>query len=123
MNPIHILKIRDLSLQVGLGCTKEERSRPQEVRVNVELRFVETPACVRTDDLRDAICYAKISEALALHAVEREFHLVEKMAGDFLNIVNRIVEGRAVVQLSVHKVRPPVEGLLGGVEYTIGAGS
>jgi 7,8-dihydroneopterin aldolase/epimerase/oxygenase len=121
MNPSarHRMRIKDLSLQVRLGCTADERANPQEVRVGIELRFAEAPMGVESDDLKDTICYARISEALKAHVEGKEFQLVEKMAGDFYQIVRRMVEGRAESSVTVHKVRPPVGDLLGGVEYRI----
>lgn len=86
----------------------------------MELRFLEIPNATVSDDIRDAICYGRISEALVKHIGEKEFHLVEKMAADFYKIVKGILEGRAELQLTVHKVRPPIKQLMGGVEYTIG---
>lgn len=118
--PTHSMKIQNLRLEVRLGCSTEERSVPQEVGVSVELRFSEVPRGTVSDDLKDTVCYAKISEALRAHIKGREFCLVEKMAADFREILKPMIEGRAEISLSVHKVRPPIDGLLGGVEYRIG---
>jgi len=54
------LKIEAISLSVRLGCTLEERSKPQEVRASVELRFRNAPKGMITDALSDTICYAKV---------------------------------------------------------------
>ena len=118
--PLHRLRIRDLQLKARLGCSAEERSAPQEVRVSVELRFDHSPRASTSDNLGDTICYAVLSKALREQLKEREYHLVEKMAADFYEVLKGIVEGRAKISLSVHKVRPPIEGLLGGVEYQVG---
>ena len=119
--PLHSLRIRELRLDVRLGCSAEERRVPQEVRVSVELRFARPPAGGITDELGDTICYASLCEALRSYARGREFHLVEKMAADFLELLQAALQGRAEVAVSVHKVSPPIDGLLGGVEYRIGA--
>lgn len=116
----HSLRLQDLSLQVRLGCTDTERADSQEVRIGFSLRFHDSPHAVESDCLRDTICYAKLSDAFREHLASREFNLVEKIAGDLLGIAQKIVEGRALVALSVHKVKPPVDGLVGGVEYRIG---
>ena len=113
------MHIRDLKLLTRLGCTAEERSVPQEVRTHVELRFASAPKGAVSDDLEDTICYARISAALRQHVQDREFNLVERMAGEFYGIVKKIVEGRAEIAVTVHKVRPPVIDLLGGVEFRI----
>ena len=118
--PVHSMRIRDLRLNARLGCSVEERSVPQEIRVSVEFRFSQCPKGAVSDDLTDTICYARVSEVLREHLRNREYCLVEKMAADFHRNLQPIVEGRAEISLSVHKVRPPVEGLLGGVEYRVG---
>jgi len=118
--PMHSMKIRDLQLQVRLGCSAEERSVPQEVRVSIDFRFFDEPKGALSDDLKDTICYARVCEALRHQVEGREYRLVEKLAADFYGVVKLLVEGRAEVSLTVHKVRPPIEGLLGGVQYRIG---
>lgn len=116
----HRMKIRELSLPVSLGCTTEERARLQEVRISVELRFAEVPLGTESDRLNDTICYAKICEALKSYVECKEFHLIEKMANDFDEIIRKIIDGRAESSVIVHKVKPPINNLLGGVEYRIG---
>src|SRR5690349_20327790 len=105
------MHIRSLSLDARLGCTAEERSVPQEIRVSVELRFFEAPPGVLTDDLNDTICHAKVSEALNEHLRGREFNLVEKMASEFYGVLKKRIEGRAELALTLHKVKPPVSRL------------
>jgi dihydroneopterin aldolase len=116
---LHVMKIEGLQLKAKLGCTPEERSVRQEVRVDIEFRFAQPPQGALSDDLRDTICYAKVSEALREHVSTREYNLVEKLASDFRAVIGSMVEGRALVSVTVHKVRPPVEGLIGGVKYQI----
>jgi dihydroneopterin aldolase len=118
--PLHILKIQSLSLNVRLGCSSEERAVRQEVRVSAELRFFDPPKGVQSDDLKDTISYAVICETLREFGEGREFQLIEKMAGEFYRLTKDLVEGRAAVSLTVHKVKPPVSGLLGGAEYRVG---
>lgn len=114
------MRIRDLRLKARLGCSAEERSVPQEVRVSIEFRFSEAPRGAESDALKDTICYARVSESLVEHLRGREYSLIEKMAADFHGILKSMIEERAEISLAVHKVRPPIEGLLGGVEYRIG---
>lgn len=116
----HSMRINDLSLSVKLGCSPEERAIPQEIRVSAELRFFEEPKGVWSDDLRETVCYAQICEVLREHVERKEFQLVEKLAGDFYHLVKCLVEHRAEISLIVHKVKPPVPGLLGGFEFRVG---
>lgn len=116
----HALQIRDLSLQVRLGCSAQERLDPQEIRVSVDLRFHSQPIATETDHLQDTLCYARICEAFRGHCRDREFSLIEKLANDLMKVSRDLLKGQALVALTVHKVAPPVEGLLGGTLYRLG---
>jgi 7,8-dihydroneopterin aldolase/epimerase/oxygenase len=113
----HSLYLEDLRLSVRLGCTADERATPQEVRVSVEFRFEEAPLGFESDRLDQTVCYAQVSEALKKHIEAREYNLIEKIAADGFRIVKEISGAGTMVSLTAHKVRPPVEGLLGGTKY------
>ncbi len=115
----HSLLIQDLSLQIKLGCLQEERSSPQEVRINLEFRFPKPPIAVQSDNLEDTVCYAKISSALQSYCEDKEFKLIEKLAHDLKYVVENIVGNDLAISLTVHKVKPPVQNLLGGTFYRI----
>lgn len=118
--PFHSLGLENLSLQIKLGCTKEERAFPQEVRISVEFLFDGPPKGIISDGLEDTICYAEVCKALKDHCESREFKLIERLAFEAFGAVREVVRGRAKISLAVHKVRPPVEGLLGGTHYRCG---
>jgi dihydroneopterin aldolase len=116
----HSLQIRDLSLNVKLGCTAEERMQAQEVRASIEFRFISPPRGMKTDKLEDTICYAKVCQSIKDFIEGREFALVEKLASDLICILREFSKDTATVALTVHKVLPPVENLLGGTVYRVG---
>ncbi len=116
----HSLSIEDLTLQVRLGCTAEERWRPQEVRLSVEFRFEGAPGGFTSDRLDETVCYARVSDALKAHIESREYHLIEKIAADAYRISKEIAGRETGVALVAHKVRPPVTGLSGGTKYRCG---
>lgn len=118
----HSLRLEDLSLHVHLGCTPEERAFRQEVRVTIEIRFAEMPAAVENDRLTDTVCYAEISQSVQAACEEREYHLIERMAGEIYQIARKIIgsEAHAALAVQVHKVRPPVPSLRGGSFYRLG---
>lgn len=116
----HSLELRELSLWVRLGCSSQERALLQEVRVGLQLRFPQPPQGAVTDQLRDTVCYAELSEAFRRFCQEREFALVEKLAGDLMTTAREKVGAQVALAVSVHKVAPPVEGLRGGVVYRVG---
>ena len=106
-------------MAVHLGCSQEEREEAQEVRVSVRLQFVRTPLASVTDRLEQTVCYAKVCEVLAEVGGGRSFCLIEKLAEDCLKALKQEFP-QVHIQLDLHKVRPPVEGLLGGVSYCCG---
>ncbi|MFZ4404891.1 MAG: dihydroneopterin aldolase [Pseudobdellovibrionaceae bacterium] len=135
----HSLQIRDYSLQVHLGCSEQEQSILQEVRLSVELRFAKAPSGVFSDDLQGTICYGQLCQAMLDYVKARRFQLIEKMAGDLLQVLRQQIQsqlaqwpaektdsnqnpatGSVAIAISVYKVVPPVPGLLGGAIYRIG---
>lgn len=114
------LEVRDLRYFLALGCTAEERSRPQEVAVSVSFRFRDDLPAERTDDLADTICFAELNDALSRHFAAREYHLIERLGADAYAIARELARGKAGVAVIVHKLRPPVANLQGGAIYACG---
>ncbi len=114
------LSIKDLSLQVRLGCSAEERQFTQEVRIGAEIQFSRIPQGMISDRLEETICYAEISNAFREWCLHREFALVEKLAYELFVILREMTGADSKVNVSVHKVSPPVEGLTGGVVCCVG---
>lgn len=117
----HSYRISDLSLKVRLGCSTEERSKPQEIRVTLDLRFRSAPIGATSDQLQDTICYVDLSRALRNHVEQNEFQLLEKLTHDFYELLSGFISEHAELAIEVHKVLPPELGFLGGVRYRIGS--
>ncbi len=119
----HSLSMEELSLALRLGCSEAERAKPQEVRFHIELRFSSPLLACQSDDLRDTLCYGELADALRKHFGASEFHLLERVAEEAYGIVKEMAlklgAGTEVAVLA-RKVRPPVEGLLGGSCYRVG---
>ena len=117
----HTLSIRDLSLPVHLGCLPDERREAQEVRFRVECRFHKAPRGIETDEIDETVCYSQISEILRKHCASGEFKLIERLAVEAFYLLRELVPTETcALALSVHKVKPPVPGLLGGSHYSCG---
>jgi dihydroneopterin aldolase len=122
----YTLKLKELVLSVNLGCGDIERSQKQEVRTSVELRFKKKPTSMKSDHLEDTICYGKISNAIRHHCDSREFKLIERMGFEIYEVVSEILselslnQGPIELAVTVHKVHPPVDGLLGGSYFSCG---
>jgi dihydroneopterin aldolase len=115
------LQVRDLSLQVQLGCTANERATRQEVRISIDFRFANPPAGAMTDSLEDTICYAQVSSLLQEHCESREFNLIERIGLECFGLLKQFVNSNSVqIALRVHKVNPPVPNLRQGTHFVCG---
>jgi dihydroneopterin aldolase/2-amino-4-hydroxy-6-hydroxymethyldihydropteridine diphosphokinase len=117
---LNALRIEDFSVQVHLGCGKEERLVSQEVRVSLEIRFPELLKAAKTDELTDTICYADLCEAIRKIAGLQEYKLIEKLGLDCFQAVRELAGPGNQIALEIHKVRPPVQDLQGGSIYRLG---
>lgn len=118
---LHQLEIRSLVLGVHLGCEAEERRIQQNVAFSVAFRFRSMPEGCKTDELKDSICYAKVSEAIEeTVASPREFKLIEHLAYVIFERLKKLSGDQAAIKLQVHKLHPPVEKLEGGSVYVMG---
>jgi dihydroneopterin aldolase len=105
---------------VKLGCSIEEQEISQPVDISFEIRFHPSPDACRTDQIEDTFCYGKIAEELRALYDGKRIQTVEKLAGLGYELIKAKVGTRGAVKLSVHKLKPPVEGLLDGVFFECG---
>lgn len=91
----------------------------QEVRLTVELTFQETPPACQTDRMVGTVCYSELSEKIRAVVAHQEFHTIEKIAQKAWEAIAPLIPSRTETSLRVHKVKPPVPGLLGGTIFEI----
>jgi dihydroneopterin aldolase len=108
--------LRGIRCMPRIGVTAEERRRPQDCRVDVEIE-VDLAAAARSDDLRDTLDYAAVFAAVVDLARGEEFALLERFAGRLEEELRRFIPTGAVL-IRVEKLRPPLPGALdsAGVE-------
>jgi dihydroneopterin aldolase len=116
----HALRVQDLVLQVHLGCSAEERAKPQEVRVTLEFRFTEPPGGAVSDKIEEALCYAEVCTAVRRLTDSSEYCLIERLASEIYGVAAEMAGPAAQTAVRVHKVRPPVADLSGGSVYVCG---
>ena len=114
-----VLRLNDFRTETRLGCTPPERVHPQPIRFDLVVRFRKIPEGCRTDSIDDTVCYSKVSDALRSVCVGGEFHLIEKVAFDALQKLRTVVDPYMDLELTATKLHPPVEGLQGGVSFTL----
>ncbi len=114
------LEFRGARLRVRLGCSEEERAHPQDVDLDLALRFPAPPQACETDALKDTVCYADLIDAARAHCREREYRLLEKLAAELLARLRLEVPTEVELWLRVTKLYPPVPELRGGVSFSLG---
>jgi dihydroneopterin aldolase len=112
--------VRDLSCGVKLGCSSEERRSPQEVRVSVGFEFAESPGACLSDDLSETICYDQASRLIRQTCDEREYQTIEFLARKLFETLKTGLSQSTKLYVEVHKVKPPIDNLLGGVVFKYG---
>jgi len=114
------LILKDLSCLVHLGCTEEERRAKQEVRISLRLGFREDLVVCQSDKLEDAVCYAMLSEEIFSTCELKDFCTVEHLAYLTHENLKKRLPVQIALRVEVHKVKPPISGLLGGVKFCFG---
>ena len=136
MNIHSTLEIKSLTLPVHLGQSKEERDKPQEVVFHITVGFRTAPKEEQTDHLnqtgqrggeeqaqssiQDSVCYFALCESVQKLVTKNRFCLIEKLANTVLENLKVLLPEKASLKVCVHKVKPPVPFLKGGVSYTCG---
>jgi dihydroneopterin aldolase len=121
-----VLKVQEFSLFVHLGCSAEERRSLQEIRISFEFRFSKLPEACFTDEIEGTICYGSVSENLRAFYSSAEFNTIERLALGGYEILAKTAAEIATktstapsFKIRVHKLKPPVDSLLGGAVFEI----
>ena len=82
------INISNLRLRTYIGFNPEEKSKQQDVIVNVLIRYQADLAFV-SDNEDDALNYKTITKSMISHIEDGRFHLLEKLAADLLTIATK----------------------------------
>ncbi len=94
--------IRDLLVRAVIGVYEDERTRPQDVLVNVVLHTDTRPAGI-SDDLRDTVDYGALSKRIVALAETSRCFLVERLAEE---IASLCLENDRIKQVDVRVEKP-----------------
>jgi FolB domain-containing protein len=112
-----VLSLNALSVKVSLGVTQEERSRPQDVRIDVRFYLPAAPAAA-TDDEAKYICYHGIGEKVKALCARKPYRLIEYLTHEIYRLLRGAVPRQVKIGITLTK---PVIGLAsarGGASYT-----
>lgn len=105
--PLSKLTLEHLQLMVHLGVTAAERAKPQQVILDITIKFPKLPL---TDKLEDTICYDKLATAIKEFCHDKEFNLIEYMAKQLYDFIKTQISAQHKLQLSLTKT-PPIANL------------
>ena len=77
------INIRNLRLRTFIGFNAEERTKKQDVVLNLEISYRTSPAVFR-DEVEGALNYKTITKAVIRQVEEGRFLLLEKLVADVL---------------------------------------
>ncbi len=100
------IKIIDLRLRTIIGLNDSERTKPQDVVLNIAVDF-DGSRVAQTDKIEDTVNYRTITKRIITEVGQSEFCMLEKLAAYVLSIVmaDPKVEFAQVEVAKPHSVR------------------
>ena len=83
-----VIRITNLRLRTFIGFNPDERSKQQDIVINVEIHHGAKAAALQ-DDVSQALDYKVISKAIIRHVEAGRFLLLEKLVSELLEICTR----------------------------------
>ncbi len=115
MNNYSRISLKQLELAISLGVSDAERSKPQSVRIDMDIDFLQPPSACLTDQLKDTYCYDSFIQQLAIQMASRSFHLLEHVTYEIYQLAKQFFKESLSVHIKVTK-KPllsaaiPIEG-------------
>jgi dihydroneopterin aldolase len=100
------------------GVFEAERANGQDFYVDVELEVDLTRASV-SDDVKDTINYAEVTELVVEEITTDPVALIEKLAGRIAERIKETYPQAALVTITVHKPQAPVSADVKDISVTI----
>ncbi len=113
-----VIELNDLRLKVNLGVGEEERSKAQDVMVNLKFFSENKPGACISDNINDTICYHKMSDLVKEFVREKEFKLLEYLCYEMYQSLRKYVGQETKIWIKIEKCNPPIENLLGSTSFT-----
>ena len=109
------IRVSNLRLRTYIGFNLEERSKQQDVVINIDIDHHLHPG-VLDDEVEQALNYKNISKAVIRHVESGRFLLLEKLAADVLAICS---EDEAVTRAVVTVDKPHALRFADSVSVTL----
>ncbi|MDH3470703.1 MAG: dihydroneopterin aldolase [Acidimicrobiia bacterium] len=96
------INITNLLVRGIVGINPDERTKPQDVLVNVTM-LVDTTKAAVSDSIDDAVNYRTVAKAMISHIEQGEPMLLERLAAELVQIAFDSEDRIEEVQLKVEK--------------------
>ncbi len=94
--------IKDLLVRGIVGINPDERTKPQDVLVNVTM-WTDTRAAGSSDDITDAVNYRTVAKRIISHVENGDPMLVERLVAELADIVLTSDDRIEEVEIRVEK--------------------
>lgn len=112
------IRIRQLEVWAYHGCEKEEREKGQQFYIDVEL-FCDTRQAATSDELEDAVNYAKVCRFIKKCMTDRTYNLMETAAEYTVNSLLKEFPKIREVEFTIIKKSAPENVDFGDVSISI----
>ncbi len=106
---------------MSLGCTEAEQSILQPVHFSLVIHFHENIKGCTTDQLTDAVDYVSLTNLIKKISLQKPYHLIEHLCFLVHEELTKELKNKKILcdlTTNLKKVRPPVESLQSGVEFS-----
>ncbi len=86
-----IINIRNLRLRTFIGFNPEERTKKQDVVLNIEIRYAVNAAALQ-DEVQEALNYKTITKQVIALVEDGQFLLLERLVADVLELCSAPAE-------------------------------
>jgi dihydroneopterin aldolase len=96
------ITIKDLSIAANIGCSKEERSFPQSITLDVKIKIDLLKAAL-SKNLFDSICYVEIASLIHKEVTHHQWVLIEELSYHLIDTIFKIYPSSQKIDLSIRK--------------------
>ena len=115
------ITVSGLSVETRIGVTDEERSRPQDVLIDIQIER-DLSVAGSTDDLESTIDYDSLVKEVAAVVRTGERRLLERLGAEIADLVSA-KPGVSGVTVRVGKKQVPVDEEVASISVSIERGS
>lgn len=100
------LRLPTIKIFVCLGYEDNERQQPQQISLDLCLKFSHLPSACQNDELTDTICYHQLAEDLQQYCQSRSFKLIEHLAWQLFGYLTTHLTLIDQLSLTINKPLP-----------------